>query len=1117
VHIAGTYANGISQIYINGILDASATNGWGIGPAISGSYGIGADLTQATPQSYFKGWIDNIRLWNVARSGSDIRATMFEELGQTDPNLVSEWRLNGDASDSAGNNPGTATGPNYVVDGTLPHDLRVPLVGTAPTLDGACGDTTEYDSAVQVTDSSTQPPGTSVYLERTSTDLWVCFNELTPPTWGGDNWAAVYLDPDYSRDPLSQPGDFSLEMHHDNTRRTRVGNASGDYNITTAYDSQWDGSYRTYFDGFVTHYSAEFRISNSLINATSSTKTIGMALAQHWLSGVGDDRMWPALAGYNSPNTWSAATLSGVGPARTFSGHVYYSAQGSFTTTGIPGVTVQLIGKDPNTNTEAITAVTKTLSDGSFNLTSNDDYPSHRLGIDPNTFPKGYMPYTAAALSPGTYFSSTVLDFHNAGGGVYGSIVFTITDTRPGLIDQSNSPYFLIIAPKDIIDKGALNDFFDYKQRIGFKVEVVSIEDAIANYNGANTMQHIRSLEVNRYLLYGPRFGYVKLVGSDQVLPFGRIDAGTVLPNDCLKTGAGWPTDWFYADLTSNWDANGNGCWGDGIFGHPVQEAKNGYLPDSRDVYHLTVAVGRLPFDDAYTVKRVLANSMAFESSSLDVKRQALLSMSMMGLNGQCWDAKQNNYTTCNNGTDGAYLGQAMLNDILAPNALQVYRMYENQPVVVGGVATGASGVMTTKQDTYQDLSNQLSGTAYGLVSTQGHGWSEGVVRTYWSGDANGNGLIDSPTAPFPPNNQSVDEISQPEMFDSGSLPARPGQEPVFLLAACSTGEFDDPNSLGAALLSRSQGTAWIGGTGVVPYSGGWQKPSNGGMQSINYNVAYHMLNYNQRLGDAIWYTMNTYMLNAKQHPEQGWWAQDYDLYGDPTLSYWGNPGGQATLSPWPMLRADPYGHGATALMGPSTPTTIWTYSALARVLDTLPPSPVVLNTGDSVIAHGNFVDIVRSDIQRTRLTLSQPDYGSPAVAADSTIYALDRQGKLYAFWCGANQYACNFSLHWSLDLGSHPLTSPVIGPDGLVAVAHEGADPTHSYIALVRSDGFLFDDQPIDGQPVGELAVGGDKVVYATTDAGTLVYFDYTCHLGYCTKYDSTTGAAYTTPPLLI
>ncbi len=185
-------------------------------------------------------------------------------------------------------------------------------------------------------------------------------------------------------------------------------------------------------------------------------------------------------------------------------------------------------------------------------------------------------------------------------------------------------------------------------------------------------------------------------------------------------------------------------------------------------------------------------------------------------------------------------------------------------------------------------------------------------------------------------------------------------------------------------------------------------------------------------------------------------------------------------------------------------------------MLDPLPPSPVIASNGDVVLAHGNFIDVVRNGVQLTRLSLNAPDYGSPALAADGTIYALDRGGILYAFSCGSGP-TCSYSLHWTLDLSGLPLTSPVIGPDGLVTVAHEGADASSSNIAQVRSSGQLLFDQPIPGQAVGELAVGGDGIVYATTTTGTLVRFNSSCPFFQCIKTDGVTGGpAYTTPPLL-
>jgi hypothetical protein len=36
VHIAGSYASGVSRIYINGIQDVSSANSWGMGLAVGG-------------------------------------------------------------------------------------------------------------------------------------------------------------------------------------------------------------------------------------------------------------------------------------------------------------------------------------------------------------------------------------------------------------------------------------------------------------------------------------------------------------------------------------------------------------------------------------------------------------------------------------------------------------------------------------------------------------------------------------------------------------------------------------------------------------------------------------------------------------------------------------------------------------------------------------------------------------------------------------------------------------------------------------------------------------------------------------------------------------------------
>ena len=83
--------------------------------------------------------------------------------------------------------------------------------------------------------------------------------------------------------------------------------------------------------------------------------------------------------------------------------------------------------------------------------------------------------------------------------------------------------------------------------------------------------------------------------------------------------------------------------------------------------------------------------------------------MSMMDLRGQCWKEDENGVggsyqVPCGEGTDGGYVGEAMRNDFQTAAGFAVDRLYENEPVTVGGIPTGASGVMTPDEVTQQNV-----------------------------------------------------------------------------------------------------------------------------------------------------------------------------------------------------------------------------------------------------------------------------------------------------------------------------------------------------------------------------------------------------------------------------
>lgn len=180
--------------------------------------------------------------------------------------------------------------------------LMIPQVAAAPILDGVCASEQGYKDAVQVVVEQAR-----VYLLHTTQDVWVCFDGLTAPaSTTPDNWAVVYLDVNNSRDRFAQDDDLSLEVHVDGSLRARVGLRTGNYTPTTKVDGQWSGIYRNVSRDFPTR-GAEFRISSALVGGWD--RVIGLALAQHWITTMGDDRLWPPGAGYDRPDTWSTATL----------------------------------------------------------------------------------------------------------------------------------------------------------------------------------------------------------------------------------------------------------------------------------------------------------------------------------------------------------------------------------------------------------------------------------------------------------------------------------------------------------------------------------------------------------------------------------------------------------------------------------------------------------------------------------------------------------------------------------------------------------------------------------------------------------------------------------------
>jgi len=90
-HLAGTYDGATSRFYVNGALVGELS---GVALAPGDWMTAGAVTFFNGHQAYFRGEMDELRLWSMARSGADISATMRVSLTGTEAGLIGYWNMN---------------------------------------------------------------------------------------------------------------------------------------------------------------------------------------------------------------------------------------------------------------------------------------------------------------------------------------------------------------------------------------------------------------------------------------------------------------------------------------------------------------------------------------------------------------------------------------------------------------------------------------------------------------------------------------------------------------------------------------------------------------------------------------------------------------------------------------------------------------------------------------------------------------------------------------------------------------------------------------------------------------------------------------------------------------
>ncbi|MEM2088598.1 MAG: C25 family cysteine peptidase [Thermoproteota archaeon] len=473
----------------------------------------------------------------------------------------------------------------------------------------------------------------------------------------------------------------------------------------------------------------------------------------------------------------------------------------------------------------------------------------------------------------------------------------------------SNSQYDYIIVTTNAIRTGSseLNNYVNYLQNIrGFKVKIIT-EDDYGSATGQQRAINIRNWLKNNYQAMGIK--YVLLIGNpdpdDPSLPSDSF--GDVPMMMCWPRAQGYneaPTDYFYADLTGNWNTDN-----DQYYGEYGQDTGVDFTPE--------VYVGRIPvYDNDYTtLDKILRKTMNYASSETDWRHRIMLPMAISNFKNE-----DNSGWPATNGTD---LPKYVIENLL-PTGWSHYVLYEGAGLAPMPPDTPYYSVPLTRDNVVNEWKN-----GYGVVSWWGHGSTFGAYRIYWSYD-DGDGIPES------------SEITGTAFFDSWDAPELNDSKPSFTFQCSCTNGYPESNSnLGYALLKNGAVTT-VSASRVSWYIiGYWQPRMLTDNAEIGYRYVEKLIKDRLSAGVALYEAKQ----ELKQNPpydDPAWWMNlfDFNLYGDPSISLFSDIS-EITVD------SDPQGSGFVKVDGQpvTTPTAFIWEEGSTHLLEAI--SPIYLENGE--------------------------------------------------------------------------------------------------------------------------------------------------------------------------
>jgi len=432
-----------------------------------------------------------------------------------------------------------------------------------------------------------------------------------------------------------------------------------------------------------------------------------------------------------------------------------------------------------------------------------------------------------------------------------------------GVHGETRDAMIIVTTDKIVRQSARLADFIAAKEARGFVVDVATEAD----YGAADERGLPRALAIRAFLqAVHADYSYALLVGNAHA-DYGDVPMWRVWPRHAWSSTncGGFPldcrsheSDYPYADLTGDWDLNGNGQYGE----TGLDQGEGG--PDL--VPELLVSRFPVTFDDMRALDAMLDAAIAYgdaDPADLGFRRRALLPAAFFYFKGQ----EMVGYAFPED-VDGAEIAEWFRRRILEPaGGFTTTRLYERE------------GIVTSRFESELALTRENLKAAWregqGLVFWMGHGLEKEVARVMWTEDTDEDGKAQDA------------EMTNALFIHSDDAPELGTGRPAFVVGvSCEIGSAETHGNLTAMLLRHGAAVGMLGSTSVTPGSAtDWADPESdldlarSGADNLGALFFQGLLD-GRTAGEALW--------DAKV--AAGTFDDGESLAGRTMLNYFGDP-----------------------------------------------------------------------------------------------------------------------------------------------------------------------------------------------------------------------------------